>query len=79
MRVSYHSFLKVKPWIYPTLGEPDENRQIFIKQHRPKSGKHHFGAFSKNTTLWQTYQAKKADMPMLFPTEGAKLLGVSEF
>lgn len=47
MRVSYHSFLKVKPWIYPTLGEPDENRQIFIKQHRPKSGKHHFGAFSK--------------------------------
>lgn len=33
----------------------------------------------KNHALWQDYQTKKQQMPMLFPTEGAKLLGVSEF
>lgn len=33
----------------------------------------------KNDTLWQSYQAKKAETPMLFPTEGASVLGVSEF
>jgi len=33
----------------------------------------------KNTTLWQDYQALKAKTPMLFPTEGAAALGVSEF
>lgn len=33
----------------------------------------------KNSELWQTYQAKKSEFGMLFPTEGAKLLGVSEF
>lgn len=33
----------------------------------------------KNDTLWQAYQAKKAETPMLFPTEGAIALGVSEF
>lgn len=33
----------------------------------------------KNTTLWQAYQYKKAQTPMLFPTEGAAVLGVSEF
>lgn len=33
----------------------------------------------KNTTLWQDYQDKKAQTPMLFPTEGAAALGVSEF
>ena len=33
----------------------------------------------KNTTLWQDYQDKKAQTPMLFPTEGAAVLGVSEF
>lgn len=38
-----------------------------------------FDPNQKDTALWQTYQAKKADTPMLFPTEGAKLLGVSEF
>lgn len=32
----------------------------------------------KNTKLWQDYQDKKAHTPMLFPTEGAKALGVSE-
>lgn len=34
---------------------------------------------NKNESLWQTYQDKKSQTPMLFPTEGAKLLGVSEF
>lgn len=33
----------------------------------------------KNDALWQSYQAKKAETPMLFPTEGASVLGVSEF
>lgn len=33
----------------------------------------------KDTALWQAYQTKKANTPMLFPTEGAKVLGVSEF
>lgn len=33
----------------------------------------------KNESLWQSYQQKKAETPMLFPTEGASLLGVSEF
>ncbi|WP_296240436.1 ChuX/HutX family heme-like substrate-binding protein [Psychrobacter sp. UBA6739] len=33
----------------------------------------------KNTELWQQYQALKAKIPMLFPTEGAAALGVSEF
>ena len=33
----------------------------------------------KNTALWQDYQEKKAQSPMLFPTEGAAALGVSEF
>lgn len=32
----------------------------------------------KDADLWQRYQAKKADSPMLFPTEGAKALGISE-
>ena len=33
----------------------------------------------KNTALWQQYQALKEKTPMLFPTEGATALGVSEF
>lgn len=33
----------------------------------------------KNTTLWQHYQDKKSQSSMLFPTEGAAALGVSEF
>lgn len=33
----------------------------------------------KNTELWQSYQDKKSQTPMLFPTEGAAALGVSEF
>ena len=33
----------------------------------------------KNTALWQQYQALKEKIPMLFPTEGATALGVSEF
>ena len=33
----------------------------------------------KNTELWQQYQALKEKTPMLFPTEGAAALGVSEF
>ena len=33
---------------------------------------------TKNSELWQHYQAKKAQEKMLFPTEGAKALGVSE-
>lgn len=33
----------------------------------------------KDTTLWQNYQALKAKTPMLFPTEGAAALNVSEF
>lgn len=32
----------------------------------------------KNATLWQQYQDKKAGDKMLFPTEAAKVLGVSE-
>ncbi|MGP5543311.1 ChuX/HutX family heme-like substrate-binding protein, partial [Psychrobacter celer] len=34
---------------------------------------------TKNTELWQQYQALKEKTPMLFPTEGAAALGVSEF
>lgn len=34
---------------------------------------------SKNSTLWQAYLDKKAQTPMLFPTEGAAALGVTEF
>lgn len=34
---------------------------------------------TKNTELWQQYQALKVNTPMLFPTEGAAALGVSEF
>lgn len=33
----------------------------------------------KNIKLWQTYQNLKAKTPMLFPTEGATALAVSEF
>lgn len=33
----------------------------------------------KNTALWQQYQALKEKIPMLFLTEGATALGVSEF
>ncbi|MEN6670033.1 ChuX/HutX family heme-like substrate-binding protein [Psychrobacter sp. B38] len=33
----------------------------------------------KNTALWQNYQALKSESPMLFPTEGAAALNVSEF
>ncbi|MGM8885876.1 ChuX/HutX family heme-like substrate-binding protein [Psychrobacter sp. 1U2] len=33
----------------------------------------------KDIALWQTYQDKKANTPMLFPTEGSAALGVSEF
>ncbi len=33
----------------------------------------------KDAALWQSYQDKKALSPMLFPTEGATALGVSEF
>ena len=33
----------------------------------------------KNTELWQQYQTLKAKTSMLFPTEGAAALGVSEF
>lgn len=32
----------------------------------------------KDAALWQRYQDQKAASPMLFPTEGAKALGVSE-
>lgn len=32
----------------------------------------------KDSQLWQRYQREKAKTPMLFPTEGAKLLGISE-
>lgn len=32
----------------------------------------------KNSELWKSYQDKKANTPMLFPTEGAKELQVSE-
>lgn len=34
---------------------------------------------SKNNTLWQAYLDKKAQTAMLFPTEGAAALGVTEF
>lgn len=40
---------------------------------------HTLSTTEKNQALWQTYQDKKSQSPMLFPTEGAKLLGVSEF
>lgn len=33
----------------------------------------------KNAELWQNYQTLKAQTPMLFPTEGATALGISEF
>lgn len=33
---------------------------------------------SKNNELWENYQLEKANNRMLFPTEGANLLGVSE-
>lgn len=33
----------------------------------------------KDNALWQAYQDQKASEPMLFPTEGAAALGVSEF
>lgn len=33
----------------------------------------------KNTSLWLAYQDKKSTTAMLFPTEGAAALGVSEF
>ncbi len=33
----------------------------------------------KNDQLWHDYQTKKADNRMLFPTEGAQALGISEF
>ena len=33
----------------------------------------------KNAELWQNYQTLKAQTPMLFPTEGAAALGISEF
>lgn len=33
----------------------------------------------KDTALWQAYQDKKTNTPMLFPTEGAAALDVSEF
>ncbi len=33
----------------------------------------------KNQSLWQDYQQQKANNPLLFPTEGAKALSVSEF
>lgn len=33
----------------------------------------------KDQALWQRYLEAKKDSPMLFPTEGAKRLGVSEF
>lgn len=32
----------------------------------------------KDNQLWQRYQYEKSKQPILFPTEGAKLLGVSE-
>ncbi|WP_230659481.1 ChuX/HutX family heme-like substrate-binding protein [Psychrobacter sp. I-STPA10] len=37
------------------------------------------GTSTKNDALWQTYQQQKAGDRMLFPTEGAEALGVSEF
>ena len=40
---------------------------------------HPLSLSKKNTELWQQYQALKAKIPMLFPTEGATALGVSEF
>lgn len=33
---------------------------------------------TKNSSLWEQYQSKKAQDRMLFPTEGAQALGVSE-
>lgn len=33
----------------------------------------------KNITLWENYQDKKSQSPMLFPAEGAEALEVSEF
>ena len=40
---------------------------------------HPLSLSKKNTELWQQYQALKVKIPMLFPTEGATALGVSEF
>lgn len=39
---------------------------------------HALSLTEKNTALWQAYQEKKSQNPMLFPTEGAAALGVSE-
>ena len=40
---------------------------------------HPLSLSKKNTELWKQYQVLKAKTPMLFPTEGAAVLGVSEF
>ena len=48
-------------------------------QHPAKASLKTIKLGQKNTTLWQSYQNKKASTPMLFPTEGAATLGVSEF
>ena len=40
---------------------------------------HPLSLTQKNTELWQQYQILKTKTPMLFPTEGAAALGVSEF
>lgn len=40
---------------------------------------HPLSLTKKNTELWQQYQTLKAKTPMLFPTEGAAALGISEF
>lgn len=53
--------------------------KFLINSTAPSVASVSFDPTHKDDTLWQTYQAKKADTPMLFPTEGAKLLGVSEF
>ena len=40
---------------------------------------HPLSLTEKNNDLWQQYQALKEKTPMLFPTEGAAALGISEF
>lgn len=50
-----------------------------MSQSLPTPASNPINLCQKNTALWQAYQDKKSQMPMLFPTEGAAVLGVSEF
>lgn len=54
------------------------NTDTTIKDKKSKNDLFNINITQKNQPLWQTYQEKKAEQAMLFPTEGAKLLGVSE-